>query len=139
MPRPHRIQLAGGFYHVTQRGTNGLAIFFDDDDRRFFLGLLALTVRRQAWGLDAYCLMTNHFHLVIGTPQANISAGMQRLSGIYGQRFNERHQRFGHVFQGRFGSTMIESDEYLEGARAYVRDKGAFANQPPRPVATSLA
>ena len=120
MARPLREQVAGGVYHVYARGTAGAAIFLDDRDRRFYLGALAQTIRRQGWRCLAYCLMGNHVHLVLETPEPNLARGMQRLHGGYAQWFNHRHGRVGHLFQGRYGSVLVKSDAHLWAAIRYV-------------------
>ena len=120
MARPLREQLAGGIYHVYARGNARTALFLDDRDRRVYLASLAQTIRRQRWRCLAYCLMSNHVHLVIETPEPNLASGMQRLHGGYAQWFNHRHGRVGHLFQGRYGSVLVTSDAQLWAAIRYV-------------------
>jgi putative transposase len=120
MARPLRIQIAGGTYHVTSRGNRRQAIYQDDDDRRQFLAFHDRVVRRYGWIVHAYCLMTNHFHLLVETPEPNLSAGMQRLKSEYAAYFNERFGHVGHLFQQRFGSSFIEGDEYFAEALRYI-------------------
>jgi REP-associated tyrosine transposase len=120
MPRPLRVQLAGGLYHVTARGNNRAAIFLDDEDRAVYRGMLPTLELRRGWIFHLYCLMTNHVHLVVETPRGDISAGMQWLHGRYAEHFNERHGRTGHVFGGRFWSDLIEDDEEFETVSYYV-------------------
>jgi REP-associated tyrosine transposase len=120
MPRPPRIQIAGGTYHVTCRGNRRQAIFQDDDDRRRFLAVRDRVIRRYGWRLHAFCLMTNHFHLLVRTPQPNLSRGMQRLNSEYAAYFNDRFGLVGHLFQQRFGSRLIETEEYFEEAQRYI-------------------
>ena len=107
-------------HHVYARGNNRRPIFLDDSDRHCYLADLAYVVERQRWYLLAYCLMDNHVHLVVETPRANLAPGMQWLHGNYAQDFNERHGWTGHLFQGRYGSRLITSDERLWGVLAYV-------------------
>ena len=102
MARPLRIEFDGALYHVTSRGNDRKAIFRDDRDRELFLKTLAQVVERFHWICHAYCLMNNHYHLVIETPDGNLSMGMRHLNGVYTQNFNKKHGRVGHVFQGRF-------------------------------------
>src|SRR3972149_4314568 len=97
MGRPHRCQ-EPGYYHVTQRGVAREIVYLDDADRELFLWLLTRTVRRYAWTLHAYCLMSNHVHLVVQLREPTLASGMQYLTGIYGRRFNERHDRRGGPF-----------------------------------------
>ncbi len=113
MSRPLRIEFPGAVYHVTARGNACNDIFLNDSDRQIFLTTLNWVVGRFGWICHAYCLMDNHFHLLIETPQANLSAGMRQLNGVYTQRFNRRHQRVGHLFQGRFKAIVVEKDSYL--------------------------
>ena len=113
MPRPLRPQVAGGVYHVVSRGNRKQPIFCDDADYLRFLELLAAVVSRLGWRCHAYCLMPNHFHLVVETPQPNISTGIQWLNGHYAQWFNRRHGLSGHLFQGRFHGRLVESTYHL--------------------------
>lgn len=120
MARGLRSDLGDGFFHVTARGVDGTAIAFDDDDCRRLLGLLADTAERFEWRCYAFCLMTNHYHLVLETTQVRLSAGFQRLNGVYAQGFNLRHARRGHLFGDRFWSSLIEGEGYLLEACRYV-------------------
>jgi putative transposase len=113
MTRPLRIEFPGALYHLTARGNARAAVFLDDRDRREFLAILGDVVERYHWICHAYCLMGNHYHLLIETPDGNLSAGMRQLNGIYTQKLNRRHGRVGHVFQGRFKSILVEKDSYL--------------------------
>src|SRR4030042_5793823 len=113
MARPLRIEFPGAVYHVTSRGNARQTIFIDDEDRGGFLDLLSIVVERFNWICHAYCLMGNHYHLLIETPDGNLSKGMRELNGIYTQHFNRRHGRVGHVFQGRFKAILVEKDSYL--------------------------
>jgi putative transposase len=97
-----------------------LPIFMADEDRREFLALLDLTATRYSWQIHAYCLMTNHFHLLVTTEKANVSDGMQFLNGRYAQWFNRKHEFEGHVLEKRFWSTLIETDEYLFAVARYI-------------------
>jgi putative transposase len=120
MARPPRIQVAGGIYHVTSRGNRKQPIFHDDDDRNRFLGLRNRVVQRNGWHMHAYCLMTNHFHLLVATPQPNLSSGMQRLKSEYAAYFNERFALVGHLFEQRFGSRLIETEEHFRETLRYI-------------------
>lgn len=113
MTRPLRIQFPGAVYHLTARGNARAAIFLDDYDRRVFLCVPGDLVERHNWICHAYCLMGNHYHLLVETPDATLSQGMRQLNGIYTQKFNRRHGRVGHVFQGRFKSIVVEKESYL--------------------------
>jgi len=120
MARPLRIEFEGAVYHVTSRGNAREDIFLSDTDREMFLKTLAYVGDRFGWICHAYCLMGNHYHLMIETPQANLSRGMRQLNGIYTQRFNREHHRVGHVFQGRFKSILVEKDAYLLELSRYI-------------------
>lgn len=120
MARPLRIEYPGALYHLTSRGDGQEDIFADDNDRQIFLGVLALVVTRFDWHVYAYCLMDNHYHLMVETPKANLSLGMRHLNGVYTQRFNHRHERVGHVFQGRFKAILVDKQSYLLELARYV-------------------
>ncbi len=120
MARLPRSLLPDGIYHVTTRGVARTAIFLDDDDRRLFLSLLALAIRRYGWRCHAFCLMSNHYHLVVEATRAELSKGMQLLNGRYAELFNAKYRRSGHLFGDRFASRLIQSDSHLAHACAYV-------------------
>jgi len=120
MSRPLRIEYEDAVYHVTSRGNARADIYLSDDDRALFLEVLTHVVERFDWICHAYCLMSNHYHLMIETPQANLSRGMRQLNGMYTQRFNRKHDRVGHVFQGRFKSIVVEKDAYLLELSRYI-------------------
>jgi putative transposase len=120
MPRPLREFASGAYYHLVTRGVNGRATFLDDDDRRRFLALMSLAARRSAWKVHAWCLMTNHYHLLIEATTGEVSDGLRLLNGRYAQFFNERHDRRGHLWGDRFRVTRVESDDHLERALLYV-------------------
>jgi REP-associated tyrosine transposase len=113
MPRTPRLQLAGGTFHVTARGNRRQQIFLDAQDHVGFLSLLDELARRRGWRAYGYCLMPNHYHLVVETPSPDLSIGMQWLNGRFAQAFNHRHAHDGHLFQGRFHSLLVESDWHL--------------------------
>ena len=118
--RPLRIQFPYATYHITVRGNRKNTIFFDDEDRRMFLKILARTVESHNWICHAYCLMNNHFHLAIETPDGNLSKVMRDLNGMYTQVTNKRHGLVGHLFQGRFSSFLIEQDKYFLEVVRYI-------------------
>ena len=120
LPRPLRDQVEGGIYHVVSRGVRKLPIFTDDRDRERFLWLLEVTADRYQWEIHAYCLMTNHFHLLVTTKDPNVSAGMQYLNGRYCAWFNWRHGFEGHVVERRFYSVLMETDEQLLAVARYI-------------------
>lgn len=120
MSRPLRIEFPGALYHVTARGDRREDIFEDDDDRRAFLQTLAQVVSQFNWLCYAYCLMDNHYHLLIQTPDGNLSKGMRQLNGVYTQTCNRRHLRVGHLFQGRFKAILVDSDSHLLELARYV-------------------
>ena len=113
MARPLRLEFPGAIYHVTSRGNGGSDIYASDEDRMAFLNTLTLVVERFGWRCHSYCLMGNHYHLLIETPRANLSAGMRQLNGVYTQTYNRAHQRRGHVFQGRYKAVLVERDSHL--------------------------
>ena len=120
MSRRHRREYPGAVHHVTARGNRGEPIYLDDVDRRAFLDLLGETVERFQWLCHAYCLMGNHYHLMVETPLANLGRGMRHLGGVYTQRFNRRHKRAGHVFQGRYTAILVEKERHLLELSRYV-------------------
>jgi REP element-mobilizing transposase RayT len=120
MARPLRIEIPGAVYHITSRGNEKRRIFLEDGDREDFLNLLRHVNKRYHWICHAYCLMDNHYHLLIETPEGNLSIGMRQLNGVYTQLFNRRHKRIGHLFQGRFKAILIQKDTHLLEACRYV-------------------
>ena len=120
MPRPPRPGIDNGVYHVFNRGNRRAPIFLDTDDFERFLDLLQELSTRFGWPFFAYCLMTNHFHLVLETPEGDISAGMHRATFVYAQYFNRKYALDGHVFQGRFSTVLIRSDVQFLAAIRYV-------------------
>lgn len=120
MSRPIRIEFPDALYHVTARGDRREAIFEDDQDRRTFLATLEKIITQFNWTCYAWCLMDNHYHLLIQTPDGNLSKGMRQLNGVYTQASNRRHLRVGHLFQGRFKAILVDSDAYLLELARYV-------------------
>ena len=122
MARKLRIQYAGAVYHVLNRGDRREAVFHDDHDRRRFVETLAEACTKTGWQVHAYCLMPNHFHLVLETPQPNLVAGMKWFLGTYTSRFNRRHRLFGHLFSGRYKSLVVDDSTpgYLKTVCDYV-------------------
>lgn len=113
MARPLRLEFPGAVYHVTSRGNARQKIFFTDTDRQLFLDTLTQVVSRYGWICHGYCLMANHYHLLIETPKGNLSLAMRQLNGMYTQSFNRRHQTVGHLFQGRYKAILVEKESYL--------------------------
>lgn len=120
MARPLRLEFAGALYHVTSRGNRQEAIYEEDIDREHFLSVLSAVCDRYNWICHAYCLMTNHYHLLIETPESNLSKGMRQLNGVYTQRFNRQHNRVGHVFQGRYKAILVDKNDYLLELARYI-------------------
>jgi REP element-mobilizing transposase RayT len=120
MSRALRRQTAGAIYHLMSRGVRKLPIFTDDEDRVIFLRMLSETVRVFGWRCPAYCLMTNHYHAVVVTPEPNIGMGMKRLNGLYAQNFNRRHGFRGHLFEDRYRSIDVVTDEQFVTLLQYV-------------------
>ena len=113
MTRPLRLEFPGAVYHLTSRGNARQRIFFSDTDRAIFLETLSQVISRYGWICHAYCLMANHYHLLIETRKPSLSLGMRQLNGVYTQSFNRRHKRIGHLFQGRFKAILIQKESYL--------------------------
>ena len=120
MSRSIRIEFPDALYHVTARGDRREDIFEDDADRQIFLSTLEQVITQFNWLCHAWCLMDNHYHLMIQTPDGNLSKGMRQLNGVYTQTSNRRHKRVGHLFQGRFKAILVDSDAYLLELARYV-------------------
>jgi putative transposase len=120
MGRRRRVQFAGALYHVTTRGNWKRRIFVDDRDREVFLWLLGEVVADYGWLCHAYCLMDNHYHLLLQTPRANLAAGMRDLNGRYARAFLKRHGHSGHLFGPRYHPVLIERQEHLLEVARYV-------------------
>jgi REP element-mobilizing transposase RayT len=133
MARPLRLEFPGAVYHVTSRGNARQDIVEDDRDRSQWLALLAHVVDRYGWMCHAYCLMDNHYHLLVQTPQPNLSLGMRQLNGRYTQAYNRRHHRVGHLFQGRFMAILVEKETHLLELCRYVVLNPVRANLVPHP------
>jgi len=133
MARPLRIEFAGALYHVMSRGNERRRIVRDDADRSRRLDWLQRTVETYRWRLHAFCLMDNHEHLYVETPEPNLSAGMQHLNGSYTSYFNRRHRRSGHLFQGRFKAVLIENEGHFWEVSRYIHlnpVRARLADQP---------
>jgi putative transposase len=120
MARPIRLEVPGEHYHITARGNRGELIFRDDRDKDKFLEILSRVIDKFSWSSLAYCLMSNHFHLVVQISEPNLSEGMRQLNGVYAQYFNRAHDTAGHMFQGRFKSIIVADDSHLVEAIRYV-------------------
>jgi putative transposase len=120
MTRPLRIEYSGAVYHVTSRGNGRKPIFKDDKDRVVLLNILEEVNDRFHWLCHAYCLMDNHYHLIIETPNGNLSKGMRQLNGVYTMRFNKRHDSIGHLFQGRYKAILLQKESHLLTVCRYV-------------------
>lgn len=120
MARPLRIELSGGLYHVTSRGDRREDIYLCEADREAWLEVFRNACERFNWVCHAFCQMTNHYHIVVETPEGNLSKGMRHLNGVYTQFINRTHGRSGHVFQGRFKGILVEKDSYLLELVRYV-------------------
>jgi putative transposase len=115
-----RRTLPDGVFHITTRGLVDRAIFEDDIDRLRFLSLVRRNVRKHDWRIEAFCLLTTHYHLVVATTVERLSEGMRRLNGDYARAFNRRHGRRGHLFSERFSSWVVEGDDYQTSTIEYV-------------------
>src|SRR6266511_2175352 len=122
MPRKLRIEYPGAIYHVMSRGDRREPIFRDDEDRKLFLATLGECCGKTDWQVHAWCLMPNHFHLVVETPRGNLVAGMKWFLGTYTARFNRRHKLLGHVFSGRYKALVVDgtSPGYFRTVCEYV-------------------
>ena len=133
MPRQARSNLDDGFFHVTARATGGERLFRGDLDLVDFVDLLSSTSGQFLWHCDTYCLMGTHYHLIVRSSREALSAGMQRLNGVYAQRFNRRHERRGHLFEARFSAWVVRNERHLEAARNYVLENPVRAGLCERP------
>jgi len=113
MARPLRIEFPGAVYHITSRVNEKKKIFRDDQDHSTFLTILHRVVVRYNWLCHAYCLMNNHYHLLVETPEGTLSIGMRQINGVYTQLFNKRYERVGHLFEGIFKGILVQKDSHL--------------------------
>lgn len=120
MSRPLRLEFSGALYHVTSRGDRREPIYEDDEDRSLFLDVLGRVVADFNWVCHGYCLMGNHYHLVVETPDGNLAKGMRQLNGVFSQATNRRHGRTGHLFQGRYKAILVDRDAHLLELARYV-------------------
>jgi REP element-mobilizing transposase RayT len=120
MARPLRIEFPGAIYHVTSRGDRREPIFEDDEDRHNFLAIVGQAMERFDATVLAYCLMNNHYHIVVHTRRGSLSRLMQQLNGVYTQVYNRRHRKVGHLFQGRFKAILVDENAYLLEVCRYV-------------------
>jgi putative transposase len=120
VPRPPRLQVAGGLYHITAHSNVGRVVFRDDEERAQFLGVLELGVTRCGWSCRSYCLLSTHFHLLIATPQPDLSAGMQFVNGRYAQWANWHRDERSHLFEGRFRSVLVETESHALEVHRYI-------------------
>lgn len=120
MARPLRIEYGGALYHVTSRANARRRVFRDDEDRQSFLSTLEKVNKRYHWRCHAYCLMNNHYHLVIETLDETLSKGMRQLNGVYTQNYNRKHQRVGHLFQGRYKAILVQKESHFLEVCRYV-------------------
>jgi REP element-mobilizing transposase RayT len=133
MARRSREEQAGGIHHAFARGVERRTIFLDEVDFKQYVKLVGQVTVRYRWNLLAYCLMPNHVHLLVETPEPNLGRGMQHLHGLYAAGFNERHGRIGHLFERRYGNVPIRNDAQLLTATTYIAlnpVKAALATRP---------
>ena len=128
MARSARVQFPGAIYHISARGNHQENIYFSDRDRKLFLRLLATAAKRMNWICHAYCLMTNHYHLLLETPDGLLSTGMGYVNGVYTQRINRQYGLSGHLLQGRFHSKLVEDNSQFLGAVRYIMRNPLDAN-----------
>ena len=144
MARPLRLEFPNALYHITSRGDRLEKIYDDDEDRLIYLDILGKVVTDYNWLCHSYCLMDNHYHLIIETLDSNLSKGMRQLNGVYTQASNRRHKRSGHLFQGRYKAILVDKDQYLLELARYVvlnplRAKGMVRNIEEWPWSSYLA
>jgi len=120
MPRAPRIWFPGAVYHLVQRGNNQKDIFKEDRDREWLLKTVKETKKEMEFKLYLYSLMDNHYHLIIETPEPNLSSGMRQINGVYTQAYNRRHNKTGHIFQGRYKALLVDIDEYAQELSRYI-------------------
>src|SRR5450830_1282598 len=120
MSRPLRLAFAGALYHVYARGDRRQAIYCDETDRLVWLSTLDTICARFNFTVHSFCQMTNHYHLLVETGEANLSSGMRQLNGFYSQYFNRRHGLAGHVFQGRYNAVLVQKENYLLELARYI-------------------
>jgi REP element-mobilizing transposase RayT len=120
MVRPLRILFPGAFYHVTARGNNRSRVFRASADYESFLDVFAHVVERYGWLCHSYCVLGNHYHLLIETPQPNLPAGMRQLNGVFTQRYNRRRARCGHLFQARYKAILVDAESHLMALLRYI-------------------
>ena len=113
MSRALRLDFSGVLYHVTSRGDNRKTIYCDEDDFEIFLSVLNYVCKQYNWVIHAYSLMTNHYHLLVETPDANLSKGMRQLNCVFTQKINKKHPRVGQLLPGRYKSILVDKDAYL--------------------------
>ncbi|MGL5906297.1 MAG: REP-associated tyrosine transposase [Shewanella sp.] len=113
MSRPLRLEFAGALYHITARGNERKAIYFEEGDFELYLDILDAVCSQRNWIIHAYCLMDNHYHLLLETPDGNLSKGMRQLNGVFTQAMNKKHHRVGHIFQGRYKAILVDKEVYL--------------------------
>jgi putative transposase len=134
VPRGARIQLPGDISHVVARGAAQQAIYRDDIDRRRFMRLLGEIVLARRWRCLTYCLMGNHYHLVVQLREQNLSVGMRELNGTYARWFNDRHERSGHLFEARYWSKPVRHEAHMIGLARYVALNPVRAAMSPAPA-----
>jgi putative transposase len=120
MSRPLILEFAGALYHITARGNERKAIYLDEADFELFLDTLDTVCYQHSWVIHAYCLMNNHYHLLLETPDANLSKGMRQLNGVFTQAMNNKPHRVGHLFQGRYKAVLVDKDAYLRELCRYI-------------------
>ena len=138
MARPPRVDFDGAYHHVMNRGANHQLIFLDDSDRLLFLAVVAEAVSRFGLEVHAYCLMPNHYHLLVRCPNAQLSRAMKHIGQVYTQRFNRRHDRDGALFRGRFHSILVDSERYLDTVARYIHLNPVTGNMPNQDILDSF-
>jgi REP element-mobilizing transposase RayT len=133
MARPLRIEYPGAFYHITSRGNERKEIYMDTGDREKFLFYLETAAERYGSAVHVYCLMGNHYHLLLETPRGNLSQIMRHVNGAYTSYFNAKRERSGHLFQGRYKAILVDADVYASELSRYIHLNPVRAGMVQRP------
>jgi putative transposase len=133
MARPPRLQVPGGLYHITSHANAGRVLFAADAERREFLDIVAAVIPTRGWSCMAFCLMTTHYHLLVQTPEADLAAGMQYLNGRFAQRINFLRSEKGHLFDSRYGSVFVETEQHALTLHRYIALNPVEARMVARP------
>ena len=134
MARPLRVLFPGALYHLTSRGNNRARVFRSPADYESFFDVVAQVVDRYGWLCHSYCVLGNHYHLLVETPHPNLPVGMRQLNGVFTQRYNRRHERCGHLFQARYTAVLVEAESHLLEVVRYIARNPVRARLCPEPA-----